>query len=72
LGTSFTRWHNGVEDELAVEPRGWLVELAGYASDTDSEITPEVAIRRDATLGPSRKAAGRQRAAAPGCRPRPT
>jgi transcriptional regulator with XRE-family HTH domain len=45
-------------DELAVEPRGWLLELAGYsASCPETTVSPEVAIRADPGLHPEDKRA---------------
>jgi len=47
-----------VEDELAVEPRGWLLELAGYSANApQSTVSPEVAIRGDPGLHPEDKRA---------------
>jgi transcriptional regulator with XRE-family HTH domain len=47
-----------VEDELAVEPRGWLLELAGYSpGGPQNPTSPEVAIRADPGLHPEDKRA---------------
>jgi len=47
-----------VEDELAVEPRGWLLELAGYSANAPQpSVSPEVAIRGDPGLHPEDKRA---------------
>jgi transcriptional regulator with XRE-family HTH domain len=45
-----------LEDELAVEPRGWLLELAGYSAGGPQD-TPsvEAAIRADVGLDPEDK-----------------
>ena len=45
-----------LEDEFAVNPRGWLLKLAGYSSSDENEPdTPESAIRRDPGLHPEDK-----------------
>lgn len=45
-----------LEDELAVEPRGWLLNLAGYSSDTEpGSPTVESLIRVDPGLDPEDK-----------------
>lgn len=41
-----------IEDELAVEPRGSLLALAGYTSDDSEAPTVESLIRADPTLDP--------------------
>jgi len=47
-----------VEDELAVEPRGWLLDLAGYSpGGPQATVSPEVAIRADPGLHPEDKRA---------------
>jgi transcriptional regulator with XRE-family HTH domain len=44
-----------IEDELAVDPRGSLLALAGYASDGVPEPTVESLIRVDPGLDPEDK-----------------
>jgi len=44
-----------IEDELAVEPRGSLVQLAGYSTNGLTEVTVESAIRADPGLDPEDK-----------------
>jgi transcriptional regulator with XRE-family HTH domain len=47
-----------VEDELAVEPRGWLLELAGYSADgSQTTATAESLIRADPHIHPEDKRA---------------
>lgn len=58
LGTSKPSHNNVVrlEDELAVEPRGWLVELAGYSANGPAEpATVESLVRADPGLHPEDK-----------------
>lgn len=44
-----------IEDELAVEPRGALVRLAGYAAPDDGGPTVESLLRADPGLDPEDK-----------------
>jgi len=44
-----------VEDELAVEPRGSLLELLGYSRETTGAPTVESLIRADSGLHPEDK-----------------
>lgn len=44
-----------IEDELAVEPRGFLLRLAGYTDRNDSGPTIESLIRADPGLHPEDK-----------------
>jgi len=44
-----------LEDELAVEPRGSLLNLAGYATDEPGSQTVESLIRADPGLDPEDK-----------------
>lgn len=46
-----------IEDELAVEPRGTLVRLAGYATPADDNPTVEALLRADPGLDPEDKRA---------------
>jgi transcriptional regulator with XRE-family HTH domain len=57
LGSSTPSRDNVVrlEDELAVEPRGWLLDLAGYSADGQIDQTPESLIRGDPGLDPEDK-----------------
>jgi len=44
-----------VEDELSVEPRGYLLQIAGYSTDGPPEPTVESLIRADPGLDPEDK-----------------
>ena len=44
-----------IEDELTVDPRGSLLRLAGYSSDSDNTPTVESLIRADPGLDPEDK-----------------
>jgi len=65
-GSAVNLWANGrsrpsrehierLEDELAVNPRGSLLELAGYHSGEDGTPTVESLIRADPGLDPEDK-----------------
>jgi transcriptional regulator with XRE-family HTH domain len=44
-----------LEDELAVQPRGWLLNLADYRADSEPAPTVESLIRADPGLDPEDK-----------------
>jgi transcriptional regulator with XRE-family HTH domain len=44
-----------IEDELEVDPRGWLVDLAGYVTKNSDGPIVESAIRSDPGLDPEDK-----------------
>jgi transcriptional regulator with XRE-family HTH domain len=47
-----------IEDELAIDPRGWLLDVAGYStSGTQDTPTVEALIRADPELHPEDKRA---------------
>jgi transcriptional regulator with XRE-family HTH domain len=44
-----------VEDELAIEPRGFLLEIAGYSRNSTDQPTVESLVRADPGLDPEDK-----------------